>query len=71
MTPTKPLLLAAVILLLFVAPPRRFPDGRRNASALLPFLNAKTWGDCPKIFRPLHRNRPTQRLGTLNTDTPH
>jgi hypothetical protein len=44
MTPNKPLLLAAVILLLFVAPLRRFHEGQRNASALPSFLNAKTWG---------------------------
>jgi hypothetical protein len=43
MTPNKSLLLAAVILLLFVAPLRRFPNGQRNASALPPFLNGKTW----------------------------
>jgi hypothetical protein len=52
MTPNKPLLLAAVILLLFVAPFRRFLDGRRNASALPPFLNAKTWGGLPANLPP-------------------
>jgi hypothetical protein len=52
MTPNKPLLLAAVILLLFVAPLRRFPDGQRNASALPPFLNAKTWAGLPANLPP-------------------
>jgi hypothetical protein len=69
MTPNKPLLLAAVILLLFVAPFRRFPDGRRNASASHHFSTANH-GGCPEIFRPLCRNRPAQGVGTLNTDTP-
>jgi hypothetical protein len=71
MTPNKSLLLAAVTLLLFVAPLHRIPNGQRNASALPPFLNGKTWGGCPEIFRPLRRNRPAQRAGTLDTDTPH
>ncbi len=53
MTPNKSLLLAAVILLVFVAPLRRFPNGQRNASALPPFLNGKPWGVAGNLPPPM------------------
>ena len=60
MTPNKPLLLAAVILLpsslLFVA----FLMAGEMHQPSHHFSTPKHGGDCPKIFRPLHRNRPTR-----------